>query len=134
MLRVVLDTNVVISGVHFGGIPRQILELAVDRHFLPLTSPSLLAELHRVLLVKFRYPPDAAKEVVDGWEIVAAVVNISERLTVVTADPDDNSVLECALAGQADTVVSGDKHLLALKTFRRISILTPQEFLTRFHQ
>ncbi len=134
MLRVVLDTNVVISGVHFGGIPRQILELAVDRHFLPLTSPSLLAELHRVLLAKFRYPPDAAKEVVDGWEIVAAVVNISERLTVVTADPDDNSVLECALAGQADTVVSGDKHLLALKTFRRISILTPQEFLTRFHQ
>lgn len=132
--RVVLDTNVLVSGLVFGGTPSEVLDLVIDGLAVRCTSPALEQELEGVLHVKFADSYDAVREVLTILRDISISVTPRTSVAVITRDPTDNRVLECALDGQADAVVSGDKHLLSLKTFRRISILTPQEFLTRFHQ
>ena len=129
--RTVLDTNVVISGLLFTGPPHRILQLAIRREILPVTSPVLLEELSGVLRTKFKYPVSVAETVVEEWADLCERIEPTTRLAVVSEDPSDNRVLECAVDGKAETVVTGDRHLLSLGTFRGIPILTPQEFLGR---
>ena len=131
MLRVVLDTNVLVSAVHFGGTPASVLSLAVEGQFLPVTSAALLTELSDVLRSKFRYPPDMLELVMTEWKAMALVTEPRERLSIIAEDPSDNRVLACALSAHAQMIVSGDRHLLALKRFRVIPILSPREFLER---
>jgi uncharacterized protein len=129
MTRVVADTNIYISALMFGGLPGLVLDLGLMRAFTLVNSPALLDELEDKLRVKFGVsPPDAAairiKLASAGDLIDPAIV-----LNVVADDPDDNRVLECAVAGQADHIVSGDRHLLRLKRHAGISILTARRFL-----
>ena len=126
--RVVLDTNVIVSGIGWGGTPAAILDAVSDGQLVLVTSAPLLAELRRVL----EYPRLA--KVIQGGaqlaDLVAAsgvVVSPSRVLTVVR-DDDDNRVLEAAIEGAADYIVSGDTDLLDLGSFRGIPILTPAEF------
>ena len=107
MPRVVLDTNVVVSALLFGGIPATILRLVRDDECQAVTSPALLDELHRVLIVKFEYPTRVADATLKRWRAVNAVVTPPLELRIIAADPSDNRVLECALAGEADAIVSG---------------------------
>ena len=132
MQRIVLDTNVLVSGLHFGGIPALVMTLVADGICLSVTSPALLAEFHRVLLTKFRYPPSIADQVISEWKTMSEEVHPADTLTVITSDPTDNRVLECALSGRVDAIISGDRHVLELKTFRTIPILTPQAFLAKW--
>lgn len=129
--RTVLDTNVVISGLLFTGPPHRILQLAVRHEILPVTSPVLLEELGGVLRTKFKYPASVAETVATEWAALCEQIKPTTRLTVVSQDPADNRVLECAVDGKAETVVTGDQHLLSLGIFRNIPILRPQEFLDR---
>jgi putative PIN family toxin of toxin-antitoxin system len=130
-VKVVLDTNTVISAIGWDGPPRRILlALRNGRHTL-VTSPELLDEVTRVL----RYPrlrPLAAQPllpVILAWLHRADhIVLPKERVAVVSADPADNLVLDAAVAGSAEAVVSGDQHLLRLKSFRGIPILSAREF------
>ena len=127
--RLILDTNVIVSGLLFGGTPRKILELALTGRVELATSPDLLEELERVLLYKF---PHARKAILGSLEALQAITLLfipSERVNAVADDPDDNRVLECAVAAEADFIVSGDKHLLHLEQFHNIPILSPQQFL-----
>ncbi|MDO8729732.1 MAG: putative toxin-antitoxin system toxin component, PIN family [Candidatus Omnitrophota bacterium] len=132
-LRTVLDTNVVISGLLFTGPPHRILQFAIRRKILPVTSPVLLEELTGVLRTKFKYPASVAETVTAEWADLCERIEPITRLAAVPQDPSDNRVLECAVDGKAETVVTGDRHLLALGTFRNIPILRPQEFLDRIH-
>lgn len=132
--RTVLDTNVVISGLLFTGPPHQVLRLAIRREFLSVTSSILLEELNGVLRTKFKYPASAAETVTAEWADLCERIEPATRLAVVAQDPADNRVLECAVDGKAETVVTGDRHLLALGTFRDILILRPQEFLQRLQR
>lgn len=66
------------------------------------------------------------------WKAMALVTEPSERLSIIAEDPSDNRVLECALSAHADAIVSGDRHLLVLKVFRGIPILSPQVFLVQW--
>lgn len=132
MQRIVLDTNVLVSGLLFGGIPALVIILVADGVCLSVTSPALLAELRRVLLTKFQYPPPIADLVISEWKAMSEEAHPTETVTVITSDPTDNRVLECAVSGHADVIISGDRHLLALKTFRAIPILTPQAFLAKW--
>ncbi len=109
-MRVVLDTNVVVSGLIWRNTPRQILDAARERRITLYTSSVLLAEL---------------AEVLDRAHLAAEIA------PTVIADPDDDAVLACALAAQADLVVSGDRHLLNLKHYQRIPIVAPAEALQR---
>jgi putative PIN family toxin of toxin-antitoxin system len=127
--RAVLDTNVVVSGLGWGGSPATILDAVSDGRIVLVTSPPLLAELRRVLGY-----PKLAKVIRGGVQLadlVAAsgvVVDPSDVLAVVS-DESDNRVLEAAVEGAADYIVSGDVHLLELGSFRSIPIMRPAAFV-----
>ena len=136
-MRVVLDTNVLVSAfLAPTGPPAQIFQQWEDGAFDLIVSEALLAEYQRVL----GYPhlashhgltPREINEAVEAIREFALVVEPREALNVITADPSDNRVLECALVGEAEYIVSGDaRHLLPLQEFRGVVILSPTAFLT----
>ncbi len=129
MTRVVADTNVYVSALMFGGLPGTVPDLALVGSFTLVTSAALLDELDEKLRLKFGVSPEDAAAVRRKLEIVVSIVKPDMVLDVVKDDPDDNSMLECALAGKADYIVSGDRHLLKLASYEGISIVAVREFL-----
>ena len=131
--RVVLDTNVLVSALGWRGAPYQIFQLCVTGRVSLLASPELLAELERVLSYpKFQFAADTISSYLELVMELAVIVRPTFRVSVVEADDSDNRILECALAGDAEVIVSGDSHLLDLKNFEGIPILPPRSFLDRF--
>lgn len=131
MIRAVLDTNTIISGIGWSGPPRAILDAAIGGRFVLLISPDLLDEVQRVLTYPRlrRLPQSRVQEVLALLPLVAEIIEPEERLATIRQDPADNRVLECATAGEATHIVSGDDHLLGLKSFRGIPVMTPAAFL-----
>ncbi len=133
-MRVVVDTNVVISGLFWRGAPQQLLN-AARSHLIDLfTSPVLLAELSNVLRRdKFAERLAAigveSNDLIMGYAALAKVIKPADSISIITDDPDDNSVLECAIAAHADVIVSGDHHLLKMSSFRNVPILTTHQML-----
>lgn len=134
MSRAVLDTNVLIGALRFpGGMTDKALSLCLAGVARLVTSEVLLEELYGVLTEKFGLSARHGHESVAFIRSVAEVVSPDIVLDVVKADPDDNAVLECAVWAEVDIIVTGDKtHLLPLKHFRGIPIVTPREFVERF--
>lgn len=133
-LRVVLDTNVYISGFLLPeSNPGKILRLAAEGRFTLVLSPDILAEVHRVLLKKFRYSAADAEKADAALRLMGELVSPTSLVEIISKDPSDNRILECALDGLADVIVSGDKkHLLPLLSFRLRPILSPSDFLRKY--
>lgn len=130
MVRVVLDTNVLISAIHFGGKPRQILERAIRGEIRLCVSEPILEELKGVLeRRKFNYAPETAQIIVTELIDISDFVNPSRTLHVVPEDTEDNRILECAAEAGANYIVTGDVHLLRLGRYRDIKILNSVAFL-----
>ena len=126
--RVVVDSNVIISGFLFGGHPAHLLECALAGRIRGFTSLPILDEVREVLQrPKFGLSPEQALTFVEELHKLCDIVTPKRRVRAVVADPDDNAVLECALAANAALVVSGDSHLLDLKQWRHIRILSPND-------
>lgn len=121
--RAVFDTNVLVSAYAFGGVPAALMRAAIVGDVELVTSPALLAELARVLADKLDFDAPRVDDVIRQVARVAAVVRPHARLTVI-ADEPDNRVLECAVEGRADMIVSGDRHLLDLGEFEGVRIVT----------
>lgn len=130
-MRIVLDTNVLISALAFpGSKPDQLLYRIRRGEAELFLSPFILSELDRVLRKKFRLNKREVDARVDAIRSITQIIEPTERVTVVTAVDDDNRILECALAAQAEFLVTGDReHLLPLGSFRNTRIVTPAEFL-----
>jgi uncharacterized protein len=128
-MRVVLDTNVLISGFVFGGRPEMVLQMASTRAFSLIVSAEILAELEGVLIEKFGWSRARAAMATRGIRQTAELVVPKLRLNDCE-DPDDNRILEAGVGGRADVIVSGDKHLLRMKVYRGIEILTISQFLS----
>jgi putative PIN family toxin of toxin-antitoxin system len=130
-MRIVLDTNVLISALAFpGSQPDQILYRIRRGETELFISPFILSELDRVLREKFRFTKKEADVRVNAIRAIAHVITPTERITVVTANDDDNRILECVAAAQAEFLVTGDKeHLLPLGSYRGTKIVTPAQFL-----
>jgi putative PIN family toxin of toxin-antitoxin system len=128
-MRVVADTNVFISALVFGGLPGRFLDLALRRKFTLVISKALLDELDEKLRGKFAVSGSDALAIRARLEDNATVVDPDFELNAVPDDPDDNRVLECALAGKADSIVSGDRHLLRMGSFEGIDLVTVRQFL-----
>lgn len=129
-MRAVCDTNVLVSGVLFGGPPRQVLLMATQGQLTNHTSPALLREAEEVLLrPKFGLRAQQALRIVALFRETFEVVMPSVPVRVVRADPADNMVLEAAQAAGAGFILSGDKHLLGLGEWKGIRILSPAAFL-----
>jgi uncharacterized protein len=132
MTRVTVDTNVLISALLFNGLPGRFLALALAGSFQLITSPVLLDELDEKLRFKFLWSPARANETRNELEMLCDVVSTINCLTIIVEDPDDDRVLECAIAGMADFVVSGDRHLLKLGSYDGIPIITVRRFMDQF--
>ena len=129
-MRVALDTNILISAFIFpGGPPEAVYRLALEERIELATSPPLLAEFGRILTAKFGWDPTLADDAVAGVARIGYIVRPSERMNEITADPDDDRVLEAATEAGADFIVSGDRHLLKLDTWRGIRVLKAADFL-----
>jgi putative PIN family toxin of toxin-antitoxin system len=123
---VLLDTNVIISAILFGGRPRRILEAAIEGRIDLVTSTALLEELERLLTGKFGFSSRAASGVCSEVEQLGRVVEPS-RVPHVSRDRDDDQVLAAAVEGGAEVIVTGDADLLVLTTHEGIRILAPQD-------
>ena len=127
--RAVLDTNVIVSGLGWPGPPAAILDAALDGRLVLVSSPPLLAELRRVLGY-----PKLAKVIEEGTRLAdlieaSSVVVLPAHVFAVVADESDNRILEAAVQGAADYVVSGDAHLLGLGSFQGILVMAPAGFV-----
>jgi putative PIN family toxin of toxin-antitoxin system len=129
-LRVALDTNVYFSAfMGAGGAPYELWRRAVAREYAIVVSPPIVNELAEVLRLRLEWPE---VEIIAQLKLlirVATIVQPKIPLQVVLADPDDDRILECALAGNAHLIVSGDHHILRLKVFQNIGIVRPADFL-----
>lgn len=133
MTRAVLDTNILISAILFKGIPGRLLELAIAGSFRVVTSPTLLDELDEKLRGKFQLPSADADQVRSDLEELCDVVSTIPHLAILKDDPDDDRVLECAVAGRAEIIISGDRHLLKLGSYDGIAILNVRQFMDRIN-
>lgn len=130
MFKVVVDTNIIISAIHFGGQPAQIIKLAIEEKIKFFISREIITEILGVLQRKFAYGKAALKEVEELLLTTSSLVRPKQTVKIIKNKPPDNRILECALAAKADYLVSGDKkHLLPLKKFKSVKIITAQEFL-----
>ena len=136
-MRIVADTNTVLSGLLWQGPPRRLLELARERKVSLCTSLTLLAELAEVIArekfaERVRAAGLSAAELVQDYERLAEVITPEPLPAPVSRDPDDDHVLACALAAKAELIVSGDKrHLLILTEYQGIPIRTVADALVQ---
>ena len=130
-LTVCLDANVYISGIAFGGKPLKILQRALDREFHLVTGPNILEEVERNLLTKLGLKRSRIEQfLVDIANVSSVFVPSGDVIYIKHAK--DNLVLELAIVGVCDILVTGDKkHLLPLGNFRGVIIESPSAFLSR---
>ena len=130
---VVYDTNVLISGMIWGGVPYDCIALAQRNKVEAVTCSEILDELSEKLITKFNAAPSRAADIVAELLSFHRSVKITNQLKSVTADPDDDKVIECAVVGGATHVVTGDKkHLLPLGSYKGILIVKAADLLIQF--
>lgn len=128
--KVVIDTNVMISAFGWHGKPEDIIKLATTDRIKNFISLEMLAELRKVVAYpKLNFSETLQAEVIETVFSASSIVSVNESINVIVDDPPDNRVLECALSANVDFIISGDKHLLNLKAFQGIEILSPEDFL-----
>ena len=122
-MKVVLDTNVFVSGVFFGGLPYKILEAWRDGKIQLLLSPAILEEYRRVVReLSLQFSEIRVEGLMDFMIVHSEIIAPPSLAPVIQIDPSDDKFLECAVAGKATCIVTGDKHLLKLIKFREISM------------
>jgi putative PIN family toxin of toxin-antitoxin system len=134
MMRVVFDTNVIISGRLWSGAPRRALRAVEERRVESFISEDMVDELKDVISrpkfsERLALIGKTAEQVVQDHLQITTVIEVEPISPTIEADPDDDMVLACALSSKADCVVSGDPHLLDLGVFEDIPILTVNVFL-----
>ena len=138
-MRLILDTNTAVSGLLWQGTPGQLIDAAHSGQIEIFSSTPLLAELQGVLS-RAKFAAQLAKrglnvgDVFDGYAALVMIVIPSATERIIVRDPADDRVLAAALAARADLIVSGDAHLLDLKNFRGIEIVTAAVAVARVGQ
>jgi putative PIN family toxin of toxin-antitoxin system len=129
-VRVILDTNVFVSGVFFTGPPYQILKAWRNGALSLVISEEILAEYQKVgKVLAEEFPAIDLQPILDLVTISAEIVQSQRLSEPVCDDPDDDKFIACALASKSKVIVSGDKHLLKVSGFRGIRVITPREFI-----
>ena len=129
MIRVVIDTNVLISGLFWKGSPRRVIDLAADHTIEAFIGISIIKELHDVLKEDFCVPAEKLTDILKDVVTFCRIIPAKELPIAGLRDPNDAHVLSCVVAGKVQFIITGDKDLLTLKTYKRIAIVTPSEFL-----
>ena len=134
-IRAVLDTNIFVSGIHWTGLSEKVLRLWIQDEFTLVSSFPIIDEIMRVLMA-FKVPLES--EDISWWEsLILEKSDLTfpvEHLDIVKNDPDDNKFIEAAAEGNAQYIVSQDRHLLDLKEYKGIKIMHPEEFLKELRE
>lgn len=135
-MRAVLDTNTLISALLFSGTASRLVPLWQARRITVLVSKAILQEYLRVLAYpKFHLSDQEIKELIEEEVLLfVETVRVRRHLAVVQRDPEDNKFLECAVAGRAEYLVTGDRDLRELGSYRGITILMVGEFLRQIER
>lgn len=129
-MKVILDTNVLVSGIFFGGPPFQILNAWRNQQLQLVFSAEILAEYQRVAVILGKqYSNVDLQPILDLLTVNSEIVAAPPLTDVVTNDPDDEMFIACALASETRIIVSGDKHLLDVDGYQNIQVLKPRLFV-----
>lgn len=132
-IRTVIDTNVIVSAILFGGIPGKLISLWKSWRITPLASKDMMDEYIKVLAYpKFKLSENEINyifynEILPYFDIVVP----KPGQAIIQEDPSDDKFIHCAESGKASVIISGDQHLLNLKSYGRIKIVTPSLFLNQ---
>lgn len=129
MIKLVLDSNVIISGIVFGGKPRKLLQHVIEGGLELYLSKEIINEVIEILRKKFKYPHRMLLAVDNELASIWIIVEPDIKVDFITEDEDDNQIFECALSAECDYIVSGDHHLLSIKNHQSIEIKSVSEFL-----
>lgn len=129
-MKIVLDTNVFVSGVFFSKPPLQILQSWRDGKVQLVISPAILDEYVRVSEeLRGQFSASGIRQVLELVALNAEMVSPVASAESICADPDDDKFFLCALAARCKIIVSGDKHLLVKSGYRGIQVIKPREFI-----
>ena len=128
-LTAVFDTNILFSATGWQGKPFECIQRARAGEVQVVTCPELIEELAEKLEARLHFSADQVAETIADYLGFLRVIQIPKVLMAVPRDPEDNMVLECAIEGEAQYIVSGGKHLLELKEYRGIRIIRAGDFL-----
>ena len=128
--KVVIDSNIYISAIFWGGKPREVVDLGRDEKVLIFTSSNIEKEISEKLKAKFKLDEDETNRILLDFSTFTIPLKVTKHIEAVPDDPDDNKFIECAILCKADYIVSGDRHLLKLKKYAGIRILKASEFLS----
>ncbi len=132
-MRIILDTNVLVSGIFFSGPPSRILDAWRDKKLQLVISTDILAEYQRVaVILGEKYSQVDLRPVLDLLTVNSDIIMAPPLLENVTADPDDNMFIACAMASDTKLIVSGDKHLLEIDGYEDIKVLKPRQFINAY--
>ena len=132
-MKIVIDTNVFVSGIFFAGPPYRILEAWRDGKLQPVISQEILDEYRRVgAALSKQYPTIDTITILEFVAKDMKMIIAPGLLESVCVDPDDDKFIACALASACKVIVSGDKHLLDVSGYCGVEILKPREFVEKF--
>ncbi|MDZ7699592.1 MAG: putative toxin-antitoxin system toxin component, PIN family [Deltaproteobacteria bacterium] len=132
-MRVVLDTNVFISGIFFGGPPSDILKSWRQSKIQIIFTKEILEEYQRVgEELSAKYPSVNIEPIIELFTIFGDFVETTNITETICEDPDDNKFIECAVVSKSKLIVSGDNHLLNISGYKDIEVLKPREFLDTY--
>ncbi len=134
MKKVILDTNILISGTFWTGSSFRILDMVDKKIVESISSKEILLEYDKIIkseeiAEKIENKDLVMSKISQNVIINSKIVEPKKKLQVVKEDPNDNIILECAKEGKADYIITNDKHLLKIREFEGIKIITPEEFL-----
>jgi len=132
MIRAVIDTNVLISSFIAYGKPRNVLDRVFTGKVRLLTSPVILLEFEEVLSrEKFGLTKTQVQRIVSLIIRSSEAIEPKTKIILITEDPDDNKIIECAIDGRAKYIITGDSHLLKIRKYKNIMIVNPNGFLRK---
>lgn len=135
MLKVVVDTNVLVSAAIVPGKQFEIVKLAKLGKIKLITSPNILKEFEEVISrEKFGFSKEQVSLAIKQILEIAEIIIPQHKIDFIKSDPDDNIILECAQESNADIIISGDTHLLDLKKYKKIQIVNATEFFNTYYQ
>lgn len=129
-MKIVLDSNVIISALFWKGNERKVLNKCKERELELIISPEILEEIDSVLEFKFSTPDDKRSDFLRNIIMISRLVFPNIKIEIIKSDPTDNRILECATDGKAEYIVTGDKHLTVLREYEGIKIVNAKDFLT----
>jgi len=135
-MKITVDTNILISATFWNGPSQRIITKVEDKEVTLILSNDIIEEYTEVLKYKDIQKKIIIKGLIQKHTVeklisISTIIKPTIKINMVNEDPDDNKIIECAVSGKADYLISQDNHLLKLKTAYNIPIITPEKFLEK---